>query len=98
MPAVPGFVVMELVQTAQNAAEVQRKLKLVSDLSIVWPTGADCARALADFARLHPSHRLGLIDALIAATVIGAGAILCTFNVKHYRAVPGLAIAQPYTR
>lgn len=97
-PGVPGFVVMELIQAAQNAPQVQRAQMLVSNLPIVWPTEADCARALADFSRLHLSHKLGLIDALIAATAVGQGAVLCTFNVKHYRAVPGLTIAQPYVR
>ena len=58
----------------------------------------DCNRALADFTTYHLSHRLGLIDALIAATAIGLSMTLCTFNVKHYRVVPGLQIQQPYTR
>jgi predicted nucleic acid-binding protein len=37
-------------------------------------------------------------DALIAACAIGLSATLCTFNVKHYRVVPGLVMIQPYTR
>lgn len=50
------------------------------------------------FTAYHLSHRLGLIDALIAATAIGSPAILCTFNVKHYQIVPGLQMHQPYIR
>jgi predicted nucleic acid-binding protein len=98
LPAVPGFVVMELVQDARNAAEVQRALKLVAPLPIVWPTEADCSRALSDFSAYHLSHGLGLLDALIAACAVGLSATLCTFNVKHYQVVPGLVTAQPYTR
>lgn len=97
-PSVPGFVVMELVQDAHNAQQVRQALRLVSPLPVVWPTEADCARALSDFAALHLSHGLGLLDALVAATALGRGATLCTFNVKHYRAVPGLTFAQPYKR
>ena len=97
-PAVPGFVVMELVQTAQNAVDVQRARRLISHLPVVWPSEADCARALTDFSTLHLSHSLGLIDALIAATAVGHGAPLYTFNAKHYRAVPGLRLVQPYQR
>lgn len=97
-PSVPGFVVMELVQDAQNAQQVRRALRLVAPLPVVWPAHADCSRALSDFAALHLSHGLGLLDALIAATAIGQGASLCTFNVRHYRAVPGLALVQPYKR
>lgn len=98
LPAVPGFVVMELIQDARNAAEVTQALKLVAPLRIVWPTEADCARALSDFATYHVSHGLGLLDSLIAACAVGLSATLCTFNVKHYKVVPGLVTAQPYTR
>jgi predicted nucleic acid-binding protein len=98
LPGVPGLVVMELVQDARNAREVRQALKLVAPLQIVWPTEADCARALSDFAKYHLSHGLGLLDAIIAACAVGRSATIYTFNVKHYGAVPGLVVAQPYTR
>lgn len=75
---VPGFVVMELVQDARNADEVQK--------------------ALAQFSKLHLSHGLGLLDALIAATAVGHGSVLNTFNDRHYRMFPGLSTARPYPR
>src|SRR5438874_906436 len=84
LPAAPGLVVMELVQDARNAREVRHALKLVAPLPVVWPTEADCARALSDFAMYHLSHGLGLLDALIAACAIGRSARLYTINVKHY--------------
>jgi len=98
LPAVPGFVVMELIQDARNAAEVTQALKLIAPLRIVWPTEADCTRALSDFTTYHLSHGLGLLDALIASCAVGLSATLCTFNVKHYKVVPGLVTAQPYAR
>jgi predicted nucleic acid-binding protein len=98
LPSVPGFVVMELVQDARNQREVEQALKLVAPLSVVWPSAADCNRALTDFSTHHLPHGLGLIDALISACAIGLSAKLLTFNDKHYRSVPGLAIAQPYIR
>ena len=98
LPAVPGFVVMELVQDARNAREVRQALKLVAPLPIVWPTEADCVRALSDFTAYHRSHGLGVLDALIAACAIGRTATLYTFNDKHYRVVPGLVMAPPYVR
>jgi predicted nucleic acid-binding protein len=97
-PSVPGFVVMELIQDAQNAQQVRKALRLVAPLPVVWPSEADCTRALSDFATYHLSHGPGLLDALIAATALGRGATLCTFNTKHYRAVPGLVLSQPYKR
>jgi len=98
IPAVPGYVVMELIQDARNGHEVRKALKLVAPLQTVWPTEIDCARALSDFAAYHLSHSLGLLDALIAACAVGRSATLYTFNVKHYRPVPGLIIVKPYVR
>jgi predicted nucleic acid-binding protein len=98
LPAVPGFVVMELIQDARNAREVRQVLQLTKPFSIVWPTESDCHRALNDFSVYHGSHGLGLLDALIAACAIGRSATLYTFNAKHYRVVPGLVVAEPYVR
>ncbi len=98
LPAVPGFVVMELVQDARNFQEVQRATKLVAPFRVAWPTELDCARALSDFTAYHLTHGLGLVDSLIAASAIGLSATLYTFNDKHHRDVPGLVTAQPYSR
>ena len=98
LPSIPGFVVMELIQDAQNKQQVRKVLQMVAPLQIVWPTETDCARALSDFTAYHLSHKVGLIDALIAACAVGQNATLCTFNVKHYRIIPGLNSEQPYSR
>jgi predicted nucleic acid-binding protein len=98
LPAVPGFVAMELIQGAQNAQQVRDALKLVAPLPIVWLSEADCAHALSDFAALHLTQGLGLLDSLIAACALGRSATLCTFNSKHYRAVAGLVIQEPYKK
>jgi predicted nucleic acid-binding protein len=98
IPSIPGFVVMELIQDAQNKQKVRQTLQLVAPLPVVWPTETDCARALSDFTVYHLSNNVGLIDALIAACAVGRNATLCTFNVKHYRIIPELNIEQPYSR
>ena len=98
LPAVSGFVVMELIQDARNAGEVRQAQKLVAPLQIIWPTDAVCQRALADFTNYHLSHGLGLLDALIASCAVGLTATLCTFNEKHYQVVPSLLTKQPYVR
>jgi predicted nucleic acid-binding protein len=98
LPAVPGLVVMEMIQDAQNTVQVRSALKLVAPLPVIWPTDVDCSRALSDFTTFHLSHNLGLLDALIAACAIGNSAVLCRFNVKHYQIVPGLTTEQPYAR
>lgn len=98
LPSVPGFVVMELIQDARNGREQRDALRLVAPLPVVWPTVTDCQKALADFTSFHLSHGLGLLDAMIGACAVGLGAELCTFNIKHYRVIPGLVTTQPYTR
>jgi predicted nucleic acid-binding protein len=98
VPHVSGLVIMELVQHAQNQRQVRAALRLVKPLPVVWPTEADCDRALADYIAFHLSHNLGLLDALIAACAVGRSATLCTFNVKHYRVIAGLVTEQPYLR
>lgn len=98
IPSVPGLVVMELIQNAQNSQRLRDTLKLVAPLPVIWPTEIDCAFALSNFTTYHLSDNLGLLDALIGACAVGRGTTLCTFNVKHYRVIPNLITAQPYTR
>lgn len=98
IPSVPGFVVMELIQGATNVQQVRQALKLVAPLTIVWPSEADCNRALSDFTAYHLSHNLGLLDSLIAACALGLSATLCTYNARHYQVVSGLKLEQPYNR
>jgi len=44
----------------------------------------------------HPSHGVGLADALIAATALEEGAELFTFNRRHYPMVEEVSL--PYNR
>lgn len=98
LPALSGLALMEAIQGCRNGAEVRRIRKLVSPLELHWPTATDCNGALALFSRLSLSGGLGLIDSLIATTALGRGEILYSFNAKHFKAVPGLAVEQPYVR
>jgi len=93
-----GLVAMELVQDARNATEARAADVLIGPLAIVWPSEVACQAAMADFRNLHLSHGLGLIDSLIASTARASGAMLCTFNRKHFAAVPNLICQQPYIR
>jgi predicted nucleic acid-binding protein len=88
---VPGYAVFELLTGCDNALWLR-------PFRIYWPTTIDCDRALATFARLSLSHNLGILDALIGECAVGLGVPLCTFNVRHFRAVAGLTTEQPYER
>lgn len=78
VPSIPGFVVMELVQGARDKQAVRKILELTSPLPTIWPDESDCGRALSNFATYHLSHKIGLIDTLIASCAVGCGATLCT--------------------
>lgn len=98
LPAVPGYVAMELIQDAPDEKRLQAVRKLIEPLPIVWPSEDACNRALGDFRELHTSHQLGLLDALIAACALTTSATLLTFNQDHYRALSGLQLEAPYER
>jgi predicted nucleic acid-binding protein len=97
-PLIPGYAVFELLFGCENMLAVRRLQRWLRPFRINWPTAADCDRAVATFARLSLSHNLGIFDALIAECCVGLGVPLCTFNVRHFRAVPGLVTEQPYAR
>ena len=94
--ALPGLVVMELLQGCQNKPEQHRVEHFFRPYALYWPTTSDCDRALRDFAAFHLSHNMGLLDVLIAHTAVGLSEPLATFNVKHYGVISALNTIQPY--
>jgi predicted nucleic acid-binding protein len=95
---IPGLVAMELIQGSQNAREQKRLEKALNVYPMFWAEPQDCDRALKSFAAHHLSHKIGLIDALIAETAISVDATLATYNVKHYSVIKELKTTQPYEK
>jgi predicted nucleic acid-binding protein len=95
---VPGLVAMELVQGCRNRAERSKVERLLRRHRLFWPTPHDCERAYSIFSRHHLSHGIGILDALIAATAVGLGVTLVTFNQKHYNVIGSLQVQSPYSR
>jgi predicted nucleic acid-binding protein len=94
----PGFVVLELIAGCKNKQAVQQVMKLTKRFSIYWPPPDHCAQAIDYFATSHLSHNIGVLDMLIGASALSLNVPLCTFNVKHFKAIPGLTVEQPYQR
>lgn len=96
--ALPGFVVLELIQGCRNKAEQERVEQVVARSQMVWPTEAAYDAVVHTYAQYHLSHNRGFIDALIGHTVAVLGQPLYTFNRKHYAVIAGLETRQPYSR
>jgi hypothetical protein len=95
---ISGLVVMELMVGCRNKQEMERLQRQLEPYRVYWPTGQDCERALTTFPQAHLSHEMGILDALIGQCAVGLRASLCTFNVKHFRAISSLTTKQPYIR
>lgn len=96
--ALPGFVVMELIQGCRNKHEQRMLQQRIAPYNVLWPGPEDCDQALATFTRLHLSSNVGVLDVLIAQTALALGEPLYTFNTKHYRDIQGLKTVEPYGR
>ena len=96
--ALPGPVIFELMRGCLDTQEMRKLRQLLLPFPVYWPTINDCTRALDTYARGSLSNGLGILDALIGECAVGLGVPLCTFNVRHFRAVADLTTEQPYER
>jgi len=68
--ALPGFVVMELVQGYTNKADLRKVEAFIDNFAVFWPAPETCDDALEIFTRFALSHNLGLLDALIGQAAV----------------------------
>lgn len=92
---IPGLVAMELLQGCPNKANQLQVEAALKQFAFRWPTAMDCQLAYQLLVQYRLSHGIGLIDCLIAATAIGLGQPLATFNLKHYSLIASLQTIQP---
>ena len=95
---VPGIAALELVIGSRDGAERERANHFLERLSIAWMNEADHMKAYELAGQYGLSTGLGLGDLLIAAQALNRGAVLYTFNLRHFSAVKGLNAIAPYTR
>jgi predicted nucleic acid-binding protein len=96
--ALPGIVMMELIQGCRTKSEQQRVQKALKDYLLLWPSLDASQNALKHFSAHYLSHGVGILDAIIAEIAVETGFPLHTFNQKHYLPHPKLRTIQPYTR
>jgi predicted nucleic acid-binding protein len=95
---VPGVVAMELIVGCSNKADLQRTQKFLNSFQVIWPEAREFARAYELLAMYRLSTQLSIPDCLIASIAIERSLRLLTFNAKHYRAIRGLDVEEPYKR
>jgi len=77
----------------------QRELqKFMARFQIVWPDASEFARAHELLLKFRLRSGIGIPDCLVAATVLSRNATLLSFNLKHFHAIPGLQVREPYVR
>jgi predicted nucleic acid-binding protein len=64
----------------------------------VWPEASEFAAAYDLLLAHRLSSGLNIPDCLIAATALTRAGRLYTFNLKHFQAVVGLDVREPYQR
>ena len=89
---------MELVIGCRNQAELDHLQRFLRAFMVLWPDGSEFARAYEILVDLRLSSGISIPDCLIAAMALSRNARLFTFNLKHFQAVSGLDVQQPYLR
>jgi predicted nucleic acid-binding protein len=95
---VPVIVWMELIQGARDQGERDQIVNRLVPHSIIHLETGDSQVASAWFAAYWLSHRIGILDCLIAAIAVRLGVTLYTFNTGHSQVIPGLHVQSPYER
>ena len=91
-----GYVALELLNGCQNKRELTVLQSLIGSLKIVWLKPVQAQIALQVFENIHLKNKIGIIDVLIGQTAIQESLTLYTFNHKHYKAIPDIALEKPY--
>ena len=97
-PAVSVITVLELLRGCRNRREQAAVEQLFQQMPVLYLDEPSCGLAVDDFRAFYLKQGLGILDALIAASAVSHGLVLCTFNEKHYQGLPDLRIMRPYER
>ncbi len=95
---IPGVVAMELVMGCQDREALTQIQRFLGTFVMVWPEASEFAAAYDLLLAHRLISGLNIPDCLIAATALTRAARLYTFNLKHFQAVSGLDVQQPYER
>jgi len=95
-PLISSLVVAELYAGIKNKKERGLIASLIAACEVL-----DLTQSMAELggqwrAEFGPSHGVGLIDALLAASAKESGSTLTTLNLKHFPMLKGKERLKPY--
>ena len=88
--------VFELLAGCRNLREQRATLRSLLTVDIVQVESGDSIQALQWYRSYHLSRGIGFLDCFVAAAARRLDCQVHTLNTKHFRAIPGLKIKQPY--
>ena len=83
---IPVFVYMEILHKREQRALVAQ----LTPYTILHLESGDSPKAQQWFEQFHLSYGIGIMDCLIATSPFRLGCPFFTFNLKHFRVLPGL--------
>jgi predicted nucleic acid-binding protein len=95
---IPVVVWMEILVGARDKQEQRGLIEQLAGYTILQLESGDSERAQQWFEQFHLSHGVGILDCLIAAIAIRLSKPFYTFNLNHFRVIPGLEVQAPYER
>ncbi|OLY64806.1 type II toxin-antitoxin system VapC family toxin [Leptospira santarosai] len=96
--SISGYSYFELVEGCRNTKDLQRLEKFISVFEVLWLEEKEIQHALSILKINKFKNGMGFIDCLIGQTCISYKRRLYTFNLKHYKAFPGIKISKPYEK
>ncbi|MDT8447204.1 MAG: type II toxin-antitoxin system VapC family toxin [bacterium] len=97
-PLISSLVVAELYAGIKKPKERALVGKLVEACCVVELTQTMAEQGGKWRAQYGPSHHVGLIDPLLAATAQEAGAVFATLNLKHFPMLGAKTLLKPYQK
>lgn len=95
---IPGVVAMELIIGCNTKVQLQRTQRFLDLFEVIWSDAEDFSLAYNLLVQHRFTSGLSIPDCLIAAQAIKLSAILYSFNIKHFRAIPELIVQPPFER
>lgn len=96
--AIPGVVAMELIAGCRDQTDLRETQKFLTHFPVAWPGASEFADAYSLLATHRLASGISIPDCSIAAMALARRARLLTFNLKHFKGIPGLDAQQPYPR